>query len=335
MLSDLVRVLRSRIRSVLTLVVDLNRGQLLKDNRSLNRLFSVRNLDLDLLRAVCCIRDKGLLALTENSLLISLRDQLCLKGVLLTRNQVLIGNGIDYSRVVNDDLLRSFSKLGLGLDRRGLGFPLVAWQAWLIRWEHTLTLFRAYLPRTVRSHNRNKSIRRLGRNLNRRIHLELVIQIRSSILHDSKARQLCKLVRASFEVLEANHIIRVTISKVSFNNVNCCVPTRRVRDNCRQVSTVLSCGLFIARSCSVTKLNCQTNCSILILRIFKFQGTRRGLRIAARRLHRIWGSQVDTPGPANIISRVSFSLSVTFRWNTRPHKWAPRTIAAHLLMLGA
>ena len=99
----MVRLLRSSIRSLLAILVDLNRSQLLKSNRSLNRLrHRLINSDLNNNLTVGSLRSKGLLTLTQNSLTISLRNQLRLKSVFLTRNQTLIRHRIVNLRTSNN-----------------------------------------------------------------------------------------------------------------------------------------------------------------------------------------------------------------------------------------
>ena len=103
MLSDVVRVLRSSIRGLLALVVDLNRSQLLESNRSLNRLsHRLINDDLNNNLTVSRLRSKGLLALTQNGLAVLLGNQLSEQGVFLTRNQVLVGNTVVDLRTSNN-----------------------------------------------------------------------------------------------------------------------------------------------------------------------------------------------------------------------------------------
>ena len=94
MLSDVVRLVI--VRSVLTLVIDLSRSQLLKGNRSLNRLSHIIiNSDLNLNLAVGGLWLEGLLTGTQNRLAVLLANQLSLQGVFLTRNKVLIRHSVN------------------------------------------------------------------------------------------------------------------------------------------------------------------------------------------------------------------------------------------------
>ena len=130
MLSD--GVVRSIIRSLLAILVDLNRSQLLESNRSLNRLrHRLINSDLNDNFAVSSIRSKGLLTLTQNGLTVLLGNQLSVKGVFLTRNQTLIGHRIVNLRTSNN-LGRTLSKVGIRRNLRPTG------QARLVRRHYTL-----------------------------------------------------------------------------------------------------------------------------------------------------------------------------------------------------
>ena len=111
MLSNLIRLLS--IRSVLTLSVNLSRSQLLKGNRSLNRLRHITiNSDLHINRASRLLRSKGRLTLTQNSLFIGLANQLSLQRVFLTRNQALIADLINNLSTSNN-LMRTLSKISI------------------------------------------------------------------------------------------------------------------------------------------------------------------------------------------------------------------------------
>ena len=110
-LSNLIRLLS--IRSVLTLSINLSRSQLLKGNRSLNRLRHITiNSDLHINRASRLLRSKGRLTLTQNSLTISLANQLSLQRVFLTRNQALIADLINNLSTSNN-LMRTLSKISI------------------------------------------------------------------------------------------------------------------------------------------------------------------------------------------------------------------------------
>ena len=93
-LSDVVRILRSGIRGVLTLLVDLSRGELLEGNRSLNRLgHIIIDGDGDSLSAISALRGELVtLSLTKNGLAVLLGNQLGIQNVFLTRNQTLVRN---------------------------------------------------------------------------------------------------------------------------------------------------------------------------------------------------------------------------------------------------
>ena len=120
MLSNVVRLLS--IRSVLTLGVNLSRSQLLKSNRSLNRLRHITiHSDLHINLASRLLRLKGLLTLSQNSLTISLANQLSLQRVFLTRNQTFEINGIDHSGISND-LMGSLSEISI---RRNLRLQIL------------------------------------------------------------------------------------------------------------------------------------------------------------------------------------------------------------------
>ena len=167
MLSDVVRVLRSSIRSLLAILVDLNRSQLLESNRSLNRLgHRLINNDLNNNVTVSRLRSKGLLALTQNALAISLRNQLSLKGVFLTRNQTLIGHRIVDLRTSNN-LSCTISKISI---RRNLRLNRFIGQAWLIYRNHRLGTRSSIL---IGMHNGDIRIGWLLRNLYSRIFHEL------------------------------------------------------------------------------------------------------------------------------------------------------------------
>ena len=161
MLSNVVRVLRISTRSLLALVVDLNRSQLLESNRSLNRLLNgLINSDLNDNLTVSRHRSKGLLTLTQNGLAVLLRNQLSEQSVFLTRNQTLIGH-----RVLNlcpsDNLSRTLSKLSLSLDRRGLRFSLIARQARLVWRHHALAFYISYNVAVRANHSNVRAFRSL------------------------------------------------------------------------------------------------------------------------------------------------------------------------------
>ena len=124
-LSDVIRVLRSGIRSVLTLVVDVGGGQFLKRNRSLNRLLHVvRNSDLNLGLTISGLRLNSSLALAQNGLAVLLGNQLSIELVFLTRNQVEVIDGVD-DRSTSNNFLGAVCKVRIGGNARLGGYSLV------------------------------------------------------------------------------------------------------------------------------------------------------------------------------------------------------------------
>ena len=121
-LSDLVVVGRLRgvatLQVVLTSLVNLSRGQLLKGNSGVNRLVHIIvDLDFDLDGTVGGLRAEGLRASAHNGLAVSLIDQLRGQGVLLARNQALVINGVDHS-VASSNFSRAICELRVGRDAR-------------------------------------------------------------------------------------------------------------------------------------------------------------------------------------------------------------------------
>ena len=117
-LSNVVRLLRSGIRSVLAILVDLSRGELLESNRSLNRLSHIIvHRDGDRLLAFGLLRSEGLFTLAQDSLAISLGNELSLQGVFLLRNQTLIGDLINNLGTSNN-LMRTILKISIRADLR-------------------------------------------------------------------------------------------------------------------------------------------------------------------------------------------------------------------------
>ena len=79
MLSNLIRIIRRSIRSILTELIDVSRSQLLKRNRSLNRLSHIIvDGDGDRLLALGLLRSEGLFTLAQDSLAIILGNELSL-----------------------------------------------------------------------------------------------------------------------------------------------------------------------------------------------------------------------------------------------------------------
>ena len=110
-----------RVRSFLTVLIDLLGVQVLECNGSLNdSLNIVVDLDVNNLLAGRLLRSKGYIALADDRVLIVLIDslvtQLSLQGVFLTRNQVGVLNG-----VLDSDAglyLLSVVKVSVGLNGR-------------------------------------------------------------------------------------------------------------------------------------------------------------------------------------------------------------------------
>ena len=111
------------LRIVLTGLINLSGGQLLKRNRSRNRLgHIVVDSDLDLDAAVnevarVAFGSKGHRTGTQELVLILLIDELCVQRVALTRNQVGVGHSIDNYRA-HLNLRSAILELSLSLDRR-------------------------------------------------------------------------------------------------------------------------------------------------------------------------------------------------------------------------
>ena len=125
MLSDVIRVLRSGIRGVLTLVVDVGGGQFLERYRSLNRLLHVvRNSDLNLGLTICGLRLNSSLALAQDGLAVFLGNQLSIELVFLTRNQVEVIDGVD-DRSTSNNFLGAVCEVRIGGNPRLGGYSLV------------------------------------------------------------------------------------------------------------------------------------------------------------------------------------------------------------------
>ena len=168
MLRNLIRSLV--IRSLITIGLNLSRGQLLKRNSRLNRLLSIINLDINRGLTISRLRGELSLTSTQNSLTV-LRHQLRIQVVLLTNNQTLISHSVSNNRTINNTS-RTLSKLSLSLNRRLLGgwrfWSLVTAistvrQAWLFRWHNTLRLNIA-IKLSVRPNNRDVRRRRCLRD---------------------------------------------------------------------------------------------------------------------------------------------------------------------------
>ena len=111
-----------RVRSVLTVLIDLLGIEILECDGSLDNAFNVIvDLNVNNLLAGRLLRSEGYIALADDLVLtliiLSLVTQLSLQGVFLTRHQVGVGNG-----VLDGDAslyLLSVVKFSLSLDRRG------------------------------------------------------------------------------------------------------------------------------------------------------------------------------------------------------------------------
>ena len=111
-----------RVRSVLTVLIDLLGIEILECDGSLDNAFNVIvDLNVNNLLAGRLLRSEGYIALADDLVLtliiLSLVTQLSLQGVFLTRHQVGVGNG-----VLDGDAslyLGSLVKFSLSLDRRG------------------------------------------------------------------------------------------------------------------------------------------------------------------------------------------------------------------------
>ena len=173
MLRNLIRILV--IRSLITIGLNLSRGQLLKRNSRINRLLSIINLDInrgEALRRICSEISR---TSTQNSLAI-LGHQLRIQVVVLTINQTLISHSVSNNRTINNTR-RTLSKLSLSLNRRLpsrwiRAVSAVTRQTRLIRGEYALITFQRSVIRsqiTLRSDNCDVSTFWGFRNGNRRI----------------------------------------------------------------------------------------------------------------------------------------------------------------------
>ena len=119
-LSNLIRIIRRSIRSLLTELIDRSRSQLLKRNRSLNRLSHIIvDGDGDRLLAFGLLRSEGSFTLAQDSLAIGLGNELSLQSVFLARNQTLVGNLINNLGSSNN-LMRTILKISIRADLRSL-----------------------------------------------------------------------------------------------------------------------------------------------------------------------------------------------------------------------
>ena len=163
------------IRSLITIGLNLSRGQLLKRNSRLNRLLSIINLDINRGLTISRLRGELSLTSTQNSLTV-LRHQLRIQVILLTNNQTLISHSVSNNRTINNTS-RALSKLSLSLNRRLLSrwiraVSAVTRQTRLIRGKYALITFQRSVVRsqiTFRSDNCDVSTFWGFRNGNRRI----------------------------------------------------------------------------------------------------------------------------------------------------------------------
>ena len=125
-LSDLVIVGRvlfrfSTLRVVLAVCVNLRRSQVLKRDRSWNRVHTLVDRDINVDFAVnevalVAFGSKGHSTGTQDIVFVLLIDELCVQRVALTRDQVGVGHGIDNNRA-RLDLGSTVLELSLSLDR--------------------------------------------------------------------------------------------------------------------------------------------------------------------------------------------------------------------------
>ena len=119
-LSNVVRLLRSCIRGVLTLVIDLGGGELLEGNRSLDRLLHIIvHGDGDRHHALGLLRSEGSFTLAQNRLAVLLVNELSLQGVFLTRNQTLVGNLV-HNLGTSNNSVGALLEVSVSGDLRGL-----------------------------------------------------------------------------------------------------------------------------------------------------------------------------------------------------------------------
>ena len=325
MLSNVVRVLRISTRSILASLVDLNRSQLLKSNRSLNRLLDgLSNSDLNDNLTVSRLRSKGLLTLTQNGLAVLLGNQLSEQSVFLTRNQTLIGHRV-LNLCTSNNLSRTLSKVGL----RGNLYPTR--QTRLVNRNYSLTKTIANTPVAVRTNNGDKGISRLTVNSHRRVNfkpsikIELVTRIADNP-ESCEGRELVLITRKSRKA------VGLANSLPSYHLNSLCA-TSSVRDQGSQVNAVIRSKLLISRLSGITKLHRHTNRSVLILRVVKAKRARRRLVIFPIYSHRILGCEINAPGPTDVIaSLISFRLPL---WYTSPHQWTPSGVTAIFHAMGA
>ena len=203
MLRNLIRSIS--IRSLITISINLNRGQLLKGNRSINRLLSIINLDINRGRTISRLRGELSLTSTQFSLTV-LRHQLRIQVVLLTRYQILISHSVGNNRTINNTR-RTLSKLSLSLNRRLLPrwirtVSVLTRQTRLIRRQDTLTFARRMHVYSPWANDSQECISWLLVNLYTWINRKLVVKILGNILLNTKSSELGKFFLSTRESLE-------------------------------------------------------------------------------------------------------------------------------------
>ena len=291
MISNLIRSLSTR--SLITLSINLHRGQLLKRHSSINRLLSILHSDINRRRTITVLSSSEIsLTITQDSLAI-LRHQLRIQVVLLTSNQTLIGHSVSNNRTIDNTLLRILRKLSLSLNRRSLGSRLfrgfggrslgargryirslvstavIPRETRLIRRQNALTAIRGLFNYSARSNNRKKRVSRLLINLYRRNRFKLIIEMLRNLFENAKSSMLRKIFRGSAKVCETRLVVGVTETKVAIDNRNGRSPTHGVRNDSSEVNGILLGQILLTIRLCFTQLQCQTDCCILILRIVK------------------------------------------------------------------
>ena len=93
----------TRLRDILASLINFSREQLLKgDSRANSILRLVVDGDYNVFRSSRLLSGEVMGSLTQNSGAVLLGDQLCLQGVVLTRNKVLIRHGVDNRSALNN-----------------------------------------------------------------------------------------------------------------------------------------------------------------------------------------------------------------------------------------
>ena len=196
MLRNLIRSLITR--SLITISINLHRGQLLKGNRSINRLLSILNSDINLGGTTTTLSSSELsLTSTQLSLAI-LGHQRRIQVVLLTRHQTLIGHSVSNNRII-DNTNRTLSKLSLSLNRRRLSgrvraaSTVLIRQTWLIHGHDRLN---PVIRNAAGMYYGNIRISRLLRNLHRVVFhkLQRIPHAPVNFTLDLKTREFCKLL---------------------------------------------------------------------------------------------------------------------------------------------